>query len=153
MTPEIANGCQMTYDEDGVLYHTTKVYSFVFKHLNEDVKYFLGILNSKLLWYFLQSTGYVLRGGYFTFKTEYLKPFPMHLINFSNPTEVALLHQIVKLVDEQLAFNKQLPNEVLESAQKKLQQRIAYNDAQINQLVYQLYQLSPQEIQLVEQNT
>ncbi len=153
MTPDIANGCQMTYDEDGVLYHTTTIYSFLFKQLTENVKYFLGILNSKLLWYFLQSTGNILRGGFFRFKTEYLKPFPIHLINFSNPTEVTLHNKIVKLVDEQLSFNKQLPNEVLESAQKKLQQHIAYNDAQINQLVYQLYQLSPAEIQLVEQNT
>jgi hypothetical protein len=30
-----------------------------------------------LFWYFLQSTGAILRGGYFRFKTKYLEPFPL----------------------------------------------------------------------------
>ncbi len=114
-------------------------------------KFVLGLLNSKLSKFFLKSICDTVSGGFLRLKITYVAQTPIYIIQ--NPTEVALLHQIVKLVDEQLAFNKQLPNEVLESAQKKLQQRIAYNDAQINQLVYELYQLSPQEIQLVEQNT
>lgn len=78
MTPEIALGCQMTIDEGGICYHTTKVYSFVFKPtVAESEKYFLGLLNSRVLWFFLSQTGYVLRGGYYTFKTDYLKPFPI----------------------------------------------------------------------------
>jgi len=78
MTPEIALGCQMTIDEKGICYHTTKVYSFVFNDKAIDsANFYLGILNSKVLWYFLTQTGYVLRGGYYTFKTEYLKPFPI----------------------------------------------------------------------------
>ncbi|MCK4735128.1 MAG: Eco57I restriction-modification methylase domain-containing protein, partial [Methanophagales archaeon] len=31
MTPEIALGCQLSFDAQGVLYHTTKVYSFIFQ--------------------------------------------------------------------------------------------------------------------------
>ena len=39
--------------------------------------FLLGLLNSKLFWFFICNTGYVLRGGYFTFKTNYLFPFPV----------------------------------------------------------------------------
>ena len=37
----------------------------------------MGLFNSKLFWFYIQNTGYVLRGGYFTFKTNYVNPFPV----------------------------------------------------------------------------
>lgn len=81
MSREISLGCNMTYDEKGEFYHNTKVYSFV---KNEkfavDDKFYLGILNSQLMWFFLKNTGSEYRGGYFVFKTNYLKPFPLPAI-------------------------------------------------------------------------
>ncbi len=43
----------------------------------EAYKFYLTILNAKLLWFYLSNTGTVLRGGYFRFKTKYLYPFPL----------------------------------------------------------------------------
>lgn len=78
MTPDICARPEMTLDSSGQLYHTTTLYSFVFKpNAGGSTKYFLGLLNSKVLWYFLTVTGTPLRGGYIRFKTEYLKPFPI----------------------------------------------------------------------------
>ncbi len=78
MTQEISLGCNMTYDEKGEFYHPTTIYSFVKnKKFEVDDKFYLGILNSKLMWFFLKNTGTELRGGYFRFKTNYLKPFPL----------------------------------------------------------------------------
>jgi len=100
ITPEIASKPQLTLDSEGVCYHTTKVYSFVFKeNIEENQAFWLGILNSQLLWFFLNSTGYVLRGGYFTFKTEYLKPFPIKRIDFKNKKEIALYNKVVDNVN------------------------------------------------------
>lgn len=77
ITPEIANYPNMTFD-DGIMYHNTKCYSFILKNPGlQAYKYYLAILNSRLLWFYLSNTGYVLRGGYFTFKTNYLYPFPL----------------------------------------------------------------------------
>ena len=77
VTPDIASGCQMTLDYHGY-YHTTTIYSFVFKQdTKESLKYYLALLNSQVLWYFLTATGSVLRGDYFRFKTNYLMPFPI----------------------------------------------------------------------------
>jgi hypothetical protein len=74
VTPEISHGTNFTYDSEG-LYHKTKVYGVKTDtdHLSE--KYLLSIINTDVLWYFLKNTGYALRGGYFTFKTDYLHPF------------------------------------------------------------------------------
>lgn len=78
MTPDICGRPEMTLDVNGDLYHTTTLYSFVFKpEIKESPLYFLGLLNSKVIWYFLTVTGNVMRGGYLRFKTEYLRPFPI----------------------------------------------------------------------------
>lgn len=75
VTPEISYGPNFTYDADGV-YHTTKVYGLLTEErVNYSPKYLLAVLNNPILWFFLQNTGYTLRGGYFTFKTHYLNPF------------------------------------------------------------------------------
>lgn len=150
-TPEIAIKPQLTIDTKGTCYHTTKVYSFVFKEgIKENEKYFLGLMNSPVLWYFLSSTGYVLRGGYFAFKTEYLKPFPIKLINFKNKTEVEQHNEIVKLVDQLLKLNEEKATTKLETKINQINSKIDYCESKINEIVYQLYGLTEEEIKIVE---
>jgi type I restriction-modification system DNA methylase subunit len=100
MTQEISLGCNMTYDEIGEYYHPTTIYSFVKSPKFEvDEKYYLGILNSKVMWFFLKNTGTELGGGYFRFKTNYLKPFPLPSISKD-------AHIMIDLVNEILSLNK-----------------------------------------------
>ncbi|MHB0755681.1 Eco57I restriction-modification methylase domain-containing protein [Polaribacter sp. M15] len=102
MTQEISLGCNMTYDEKGEFYHPTTIYSFVKNEkFKVDEKFYLGILNSKVMWFFLKNTGTELRGGYFRFKTNYLKPFPLPEI----PTDVTAL---IKNVNLMLSLKKEL---------------------------------------------
>ena len=102
ITPEISLGTNMTLDSEHI-FHNTKCYSLVKKsNLNLDNRFLLSILNSKLLWFFLNATGYVLRGGYFTFKTKYLEPFPI--------PDYTLINQLpfVDQVEIMLSKNKEL---------------------------------------------
>lgn len=102
MTQEISLGCNMTYDQKGEFYHPTTIYSFVKNEKFEvDEKFYLGILNSKVMWFFLKNTGTELGGGYFRFKTNYLKPFPLPSI----PNNPELL---ITSVNVMLSLNKQL---------------------------------------------
>jgi hypothetical protein len=69
---------KLSYDNEGTFYHNTKVYSFIFKpDLNINEYYMLGLLNSRVLWFFITQTGNEIRGGYFTFTTDVLNPFPV----------------------------------------------------------------------------
>ncbi len=103
ITPQISYGCNMTFDKNQN-HHNAKVYSFLKKKENKtDIKYFLGILNSKVVWFFLKCTGDVLRGGYFTFTTEYLKPF-----HIPNPPNTTIETQISSKVNSVLKLNYQL---------------------------------------------
>lgn len=102
MTQEISLGCNMTYDGIGEFYHPTTIYSFVKNtSFKVDEKYYLGIMNSKVLWFFLKNTGTELSGGYFRFKTNYLKPFPLPEISDNSP-------DIINKVNFQLSTNKDL---------------------------------------------
>ena len=61
-------------------------------------------------------------------------------------------HEIVKLVDTMLSLNKEKQQTTLPEKRESLQHRIQYTDAKINQLVYQLYGLTEDEIALVEKS-
>ncbi|ALU75551.1 restriction endonuclease subunit M [Tenacibaculum dicentrarchi] len=100
MTQEISFGCNMTLDNKSRFYHATTIYSFVKNDkFKVDEKFYLGILNSKIMWFFLKNTGTELRGGYFRFKTNYLKPFPLPEISENN-------QEIIDKVNLQLENNK-----------------------------------------------
>lgn len=150
ITPDIASGCQMTLDKEGN-YHTTTIYGFVFKETHrENVSFFLGILNSKLLWFFLKTTGNILRGGYFRFKTEYLKPFPIYTIDFSKKSEKSQHDKVVSLVERMLELHKRLGAAKVPNDKTRLQREIDAVDGQIDALVYELYGLTAEEIKIVE---
>ena len=102
MTREISLGCNMTYDSEGKIYHNTKVYSFVKnKKFNVDDKFYLAILNSKVMWFFIKNTGSEYSGGYYVFKTNYLKPFPLPEI----PDNAEMF---IEKADKMLFLNKNL---------------------------------------------
>ncbi|TAF66998.1 MAG: methyltransferase [Cytophagales bacterium] len=152
-TPYLANQPEFTYDKEK-LYHTTKVYSLGFKDgLKENERYFLGILNSKIFWFFINNISSVFRGGYFVFATEFIKPFPIKLIDFKNKDEKKLHDDIVKSVDIILQNKERILLETNIANKELLQDHINYYEYQIDQYVFQLYQLTEEEIQTINENT
>lgn len=132
MTPDICSGPQLTIDQSGELYHTTTLYSFVFKpSAGGSAKYFLGLLNAKVLWYYLSVTGTVLRGGYLRFKTEYLKPFP---IPESTPEQQKLVEKIV----DYILYLKALPSAKVSDGPRHALM-VSYFEQLIDAIVYELY--------------
>ncbi|MBM3242060.1 restriction endonuclease subunit M [Candidatus Poribacteria bacterium] len=151
ITPEISLGCNMTFAPAGV-YHNTKVYSLIPSQSQQEHRsYWLGVLNSKVMWWFLSNTGYVLRGGYYTFTTNYLKPFPIRTIDFADPTDKSRHDQIVALVERILDLHKQLAEAKVPQTKTVLQRQIEVTDQQIDKLVYELYDLTEEEIKIVEE--
>ena len=124
ITPEISLGTNMTYDINS-FYHGTKCYTFIKnKIFEEDYRFYLALLNSSLMWFYLKNTGYELRGGFFTFKTKFLEPFPMpklESLEQQNPfiQTVDLILELTKNLQE---TKQNFINELeLEKIPKKLQ--------------------------------
>ena len=129
-----ANHPNVTLNNEN-LYHTTKAYSWVKKEdTKESYEYLLAVANSKLLWWFLKTTGDTLQGDARTFKTNYLNPFP--LPQFVEQRIENEISDLVINIIEQKKQNDDAETTTLEN--------------QINQLVYDLYGLTEEEIKIVE---
>ncbi|MDD3247844.1 MAG: TaqI-like C-terminal specificity domain-containing protein [Methanosarcina sp.] len=141
---EIATMGQFTLDNNGFYSDTT---SYI---MGNNSHYLLGILNSRLWTFMFSNVSSVIRGGFFRWKRQYMENLPVHTTDFSNPKDVIRHDKIVSLVEQMLVMNKKLDNSKLGSEREMIQRRIDATDAEINRLVYQLYDLTEEEIKIVE---
>ncbi|MDA1276058.1 MAG: Eco57I restriction-modification methylase domain-containing protein, partial [Verrucomicrobia bacterium] len=113
-------------------------------------EYVLGLLNSKLLFWRLQKTSNVFRGGWITCTKQYFGELPICTIDFSAAAEKSNHDQIVKLVEQMLELHKGLSSARTPQEKISLERQIAATDTQIDRLVYDLYGLTEEEIKIVE---
>jgi hypothetical protein len=116
--------------------------------IGTDNLYLLGILNSKLCYFFISKIAAERRGGFLEYKPVYVSKIPIHQIDNKNENEVKKQNQIISLVERMLNFHKRTPQTPFE--QEQLEREVAATDAQINRLVYDLYGLTEEEIKIVE---
>lgn len=120
---------------------------------DQPVEYVLGVLNSKLLTFYFQRISSHFQGGYFAYEPRYLERIPIRTIDFSNPQDMEHHDRMVELVDQMLELHKQLAEAKVPQSKNRLQQRIEWTDQQIDNLVYELYGLTDEEIEVVEEST
>lgn len=142
--PDISREGNFTLDVEGKSYSTNTTY-----FISTDDKYLLALLNSKLLKFIYTNMFSVYRGGYLRFFTQYLEQLPIRTIDFDNPTDKAKHDQMVSLVETMLALHKQLPD-LTGIARETVEAQIEATDSAIDQLVYELYGLTDDEIAIVE---
>ncbi|MDP1760436.1 MAG: TaqI-like C-terminal specificity domain-containing protein, partial [Candidatus Woesebacteria bacterium] len=134
ITPYLSKESNMSLDENGI-YFSDANYGLIKNPNNKiDYKYYLAILNSKLFWFFIQNTGAIFGGGYYYFKSSYLKPFPIPL-----GENQVLIHRLIKMV-----------NDIINKKSNVLNEGTLTLEKQVDQLVYKLYGLTLEEIAVVE---
>jgi hypothetical protein len=116
-------------------------------------KYVLGLLNSRLLFWRLQGMSNLFRGGWITCTKQYFGELPIRIINFSNPSDKFQHDRMVKLVETMLELHRQLAAARTPQEKTALERQIAATDQQIDTLVYELYDLTEDEIRIVEGKT
>jgi uncharacterized protein YaaR (DUF327 family) len=106
----------------------------------------LGIFNSSLYqWRFkITSTNNNVA-------TNELKSMPFRTIDFNKSTDKERHDRMVAMVDNMLAWHKQLAATQTPQEQAVLKRQIASTDRLIDQLIYELYGLNEEEIKLVEE--
>lgn len=118
---------------------------------NYDLKYLLGILNSKLMsFWFIYTFGKLQRKIFPQFKIKELSTFPIKTIDFSISHEKAMHDKLVSMVDKMLELQKKFHSTRLESDKKMYKTQIDVLDNQIDSLVYKLYGLAEEEIKIIE---
>ncbi len=114
-------------------------------------KYLLGILNSSITFLLFREILPKLRGDFYEPSYVFLKDFPIRQIDFSNPNDKARHDKMVKLVEQMLTLHKQLSAAKTDHDKTIIQRQITTTDHQINQLVYELYGLTEEEIKIIEE--
>ncbi|MCJ7481379.1 MAG: N-6 DNA methylase, partial [Thermodesulfovibrionales bacterium] len=115
-----------------------------------NLKYLLGILNSKLLRVY-----YIAR---FTNKSSltvnvsktFIDQLPIRTVNFSDFSDKARHDKMVQLVESMLALSEHKAAARTQAEQEQIQRQIDATDRQIDTLVYELYGLTEKEIKIVE---
>jgi len=123
---------------------------FVLK-INDNIcsyKYLLGILNSKLIgWYFWKKFQISAEDTFPQIMIRDILQFPIVLpVN----TDAKILDT---LIDQMLDLHKRLAESKVPQTTEMLRRQIESTDKQIDQLVYKLYDLTEEEIKIVESQT
>ena len=158
LVPDIAAHASFALDEAGQ-YALTSGYGITLRpDVPDSNKYVLGLLNSELLDFYLKSISTTLRGGFFRYFTQYMEQLPIRTINFSDPADKARHDKMVALVERMLELNKE--NRVAPPSRRQgrqdagatteLEREIASTDAEIDDLVYELYGITDEERKIIE---
>ena len=132
------------------LYHLNNIHSAVLVAPSYDLRYILGLFNSRCMNHFYHLIS--LESGRAMAQTdiETLEKLPIRPINFDDIAEKAKHDKMVSLVEQMLKLHKDKAGARLGQEKAVLQQQIEATDAQIDRLVYDLYGLTEDEIKIVE---
>ena len=149
-TPDLAAHSSYSLDETGEYYFTGGVAGGYGILVGSEYsrEYVLGLLNSRLLEWYLHQVATTMRGGWYSYESRFIRGLPIHPADLSNTVDKARHDKMVSLVDRMLALHKQSPRTPQEK--ESLSREIEATDGQIDRLVYELYGLTEEEIRIVE---
>lgn len=110
--------------------------AFMVGNSKNELKYLLGFLNSSLIFYYFKNIGHLYSDKGFLLSNQYVEKFPIPKINSKNEK---LANELISLVDEILVLKEQDKNADTKTQEDK-----------INSIVYKLYNLTEEEIKIIE---
>jgi hypothetical protein len=154
--PRLVSRLAAVYDREGRFYlDNVDVGGLILKE-KDDAQwlYILGLLNSKLLDFYLHRISVPFRGGFYSANRQFLEPLPIHRIDFDNPTEKKMHDDLAAVVDKMLELNKRrapIRNTPCNERDELLRE-IKRADSEIDNLVYDLYGLTEEERKIIEES-
>ncbi len=142
---DTGNALQGTFDDE--LYYVKDVLVVLDADRNaQKLKFLLGLLNSRLMKYYYETSFPTLH-----VQRDELASLPIRTINFDDPTEKAQHDKLVSLVENMLELHRKKQEARMERDKELYERQIKIVDAQIDQVVYELYGLTEEEIRIVEE--
>jgi hypothetical protein len=133
LVPDIADRAAFALDEKGEFAFTSG-YGITFKsEVKELPKFILGVLNSSVLDWYWKQVSTPLRGGFYRYFTQFIEQFP---IPAASPEKQKAVERLV--------------DRIVAAKQRDAAADLSALEGEIDQLVYALYGLTPEEIQIVE---
>jgi hypothetical protein len=148
--PEIAIQGEFTLNREQLFVNNKLKVLIPREGVDEQIEYLLGLLNSSLLVYLHRSIAPPKGGGFFEVKTGVMNKLPIRTIDFDDPKDVARHDKMVALVERMLDLHKKLAAAEIPDDKELYQRQIEATDRHIDALVYELYELTEEEIEVVE---
>lgn len=141
-------------DEKMNYYATDALYLFKIKSdFNLNNHFILGILQSKFFYFLYQISIQGEQRVIPQIKAAKLYNLPFPLINVNNSQDIELHDKMVSLVERMLQLNQDMKSMNVPSDKEMIQRQKDVTDKQIDNLVYDLYDLSDEEIKIVEDSS
>jgi len=106
----------------------------------EDLKYILGLLNSKLLTFRFLGIGKLKSKGIYEYFWNSISRLPVRRIDFTDPNDKIRHAKMVALVDKMLSLNRRKQSgRLAPSETDRIDRELSSTDREINDLVYDLY--------------
>jgi adenine-specific DNA-methyltransferase len=112
-----------------------------------DILFLNGVLASKLLEWYLESELRLLGKRSIQYSKQFIEQIPIPVISENN---LLISKEITKLVEQVLKLFKKKGEIKLQTQINQVQSNIDYCENRINELVYQLYGLTKEEIHIIE---
>jgi len=139
------------YDSKQFYALNTLVVMSIKKESDYNIKYFLALYNSKLFNYYYK---YFLKSKKKVFseiQARQVSQLPIKIIDFLNKDKKMVHNQLVNFVDQILNLSNELSKLSKDSNKwNSIKDEIEKTDKKIDQEVYKLYDLTPEEIAIIE---
>jgi hypothetical protein len=116
----------------------------------ESPEYLLGLLNSRLLSWYITTHSPIFSGGYFKFSAPYLQSVPIRRIDWTSEGDVKKHDTVFSLVTGMQELRAQLSAVRTERDHQGTQRRIDALLHAIDSIAYELYDLTSDQISVVE---
>jgi hypothetical protein len=136
IAPGTTNNPKFALDLVGAVFRNARLYSFILK--DENIAYYkliLGILNSKLSHYFMTLLCPPKNNGYYELSTTFLEDFPYPIWSIDNELQIKLISKV---------------QDVISNKEKNENSDTTSLELEIDHLVYKIYDLTPEDINIVE---
>lgn len=152
LIPDMLVESRIGIDNKGEIFHGPAIHSVVLneKYQYLELNYIAALLSSKLFWFFISNTSTALRGNAYRLTPDYINPYPIKIIDKGKREDIQNQNEIIKLIDQLLKLNEEKINTKLQTKINQLESKIDYCKSRINEIVYQLYGLTKEEIKIVE---
>jgi hypothetical protein len=115
-----------------------------------SIKYILGVLNSSFIKFYWNNIFTDLRKTFPKIKGTYLEKLPIPDIDFRNKTKKGQHTKMVKLVEQMMQAKKQLHTAKMDKDKDYYVRRCHELDVQIDKIIYELYELTAEEVKIIE---
>lgn len=140
---EICQQASYSLDEDNSFINNT---AYIMVSKNYSLKLLLGLLNSKLYWWFFTKNNMTLGSSGIRMLAMYIETLPIPEVDKDTESK------LVNLVDNIIDLNKKLSSEKNPNTVEMLNARIQAVDKAIDKIVYSLYNLTDEEIRVIEKD-